>query len=203
MAEVALQVRTHAGVRLQGMDALSNEPPRDDELARFKVPLVAEEVRKKLRSLQRAFQQDAELFEEEELARRRENEERQELKRAEQARREEMERIERARREREREEVRRKAQARQAGETEQWWLVYQDKGGGTQREIAKVRSRLKRFEAIAKNSTAEGEKANADRLAEQARQKLAQLEAKLAGGDEQGDEQGDEEAAAAAEADEE
>ena len=57
VAEVALQVRTASGTKLMGIDALSNEKPTDSELARFKLPLEPEEVRKKLRGLERSFAQ--------------------------------------------------------------------------------------------------------------------------------------------------
>ena len=84
---------------------------------------------------------------------------------------------ERERKEREREEVRRKAAAntaqKEAGEA--WWLQYTNKAGDKEREIAKVRARLLRFRKIAESSTAEGERENAVRLAEQAEAKLAQL----------------------------
>ena len=52
-------------------------------------------------------------------------------------------------------------------ESDQWWLHFKSKPGGKEREIAKWRARLKRFEAIAANSSAEGEKANATKLATQ------------------------------------
>ena len=59
---------------------------------------------------------------------------------------------------------------------DQWWLSYQNKGGGKQREKAKWQARLKRFLQIAQSSTADGERENAQRLAEQAQAKLDSLE---------------------------
>uniref|UniRef100_A0A7S3EUI1 Uncharacterized protein n=1 Tax=Haptolina ericina TaxID=156174 RepID=A0A7S3EUI1_9EUKA len=187
VAEVALQVRTSSGSRLLGMDALSNEMPLPQELSRFKVPLQPEEVRKKLRGLERAFAQDAELFEAEELERRRQQETRAELKREEQIRREQAADEERERREQEREEVRRRLEQKKQVESDQWWLHFKSKPGGKEREIAKWRARLKRFEAIAANSSAEGEKANATKLATQAREKIDSL---LAAEEEQQEEEG-------------
>jgi len=88
IVEVALQVRTATGQRLLGLDALSNAPCPDAELDRFKakVPLDEKEVRKKIRSLQSAMQDHANLFEEEELRRHMEQDERLREKREEEAR---------------------------------------------------------------------------------------------------------------------
>ncbi|KAL3908826.1 MAG: hypothetical protein SGPRY_009649 [Prymnesium sp.] len=185
-----------------GIDALSNEKLTDAELSRFKVirsahpPLSAtlwtsnlpqptspnypEEVRKKLRALERAFAQDASLFEEEEMMQRREQEigpqsplgpfveYRAATKRAQEEANEQAAREETARREKEREEVRRKLQERMTqNDSDQWWLQYKP-GGGKARELAKWRARLKRFQKIANASVAEGEQENAKRLAKQA-----------------------------------
>lgn len=176
IAEVALQVRTQTGSRLIGLDALSNEPTSDGELAKFRVPLDPETVRKKLRSLQRAMQEESGLFEEEELKRRVEMDERLREKREEEARAKMLEEEERERKERERDEVRRRAAANKP-DTEAWWLKYNNKAGDKQREIAKLKARLGRFRKIAASSTADGERENAQRLAEQAEEKLQRLTA--------------------------
>jgi len=171
MSDIALQVRTQTGNRLVGVDTLSNEPCSDAELTKFKVPLDPEAVRKKIRSLQRAMQEDAELFEAEELRRRMELEERLREKREEEARAKMMEEEERERKERERDEVRRRA-ASSKQESEAWWLQYNNKAGDKDREIAKLKARLARFQKIAATSAADGERENATRLAEQAEAKL-------------------------------
>jgi len=67
MTEAALLVRTQTGNRMVDLTALSNVTCTDGELTRFKVPLEAEDVRKKMRSLQRAMQDHAEHFEAEDL----------------------------------------------------------------------------------------------------------------------------------------
>ena len=179
IADVALQVRTHIGNRLVGLDALSNEPITPAEMGRFKVALDPEAVRKKILSLQRAMQEDANLFEEDDMKRRYEQEERLRKSREEEKRREEKAEAEKARKERERDEARRRAAAQKQQEsTEAWWLQYQrDKPGDKAREIAKVKARLMRFRKIASTSEAEGERQNALRLAEQAEEKLRTLEA--------------------------
>ena len=150
----------------------------DVELKRFKVPLDEEAVRKKMRSLQRAMQDESQLFEEEELRRRMEQEERLRQQRESEAHAKAAAEEERERKERERDEVRRKAAAntaqKEAGEA--WWLQYQNKGAGNkEREIAKLKARLARFQKIAESSTAEGERENAMRLAAQAQDKLDTL----------------------------
>ena len=76
----------------------------------------------------------------------------------------------------EREELRHRAAQKAAMSGDQWWLSYQNKGGGKQREKAKWQARLKRFLQIAQSSTADGERENAQRLAEQAQAKLDSLE---------------------------
>ena len=174
-ADVALQVRTATGNRLVGLDALSNDPLKPVELDKFKVPLDPDVVRKKLRSLQRAMSEDAELFDEADRQARYEVEERMRAKREEEARVRQQQEEAEERKEREREEVRRRAQGNKGGSEEAWWLQYQTSAGDKQREIAKVRARLLRFRKIAESSTAEGERENAMRLAEQAEAKLAQL----------------------------
>jgi len=177
VAEVALVVRTASGSKLMGIDALSNEKPSDAELARFKVPLDPEEVRKQLRALERAFANDADLFEQEEMEQRHAQESKAEEKRAQQEAAEAAAREERERREAEREEVRRRMQEKMKdGETEQWWLQYKHADGGKARELAKLKARLKRFEKIARDSEQAGERENAARLAEQAREKIKDLE---------------------------
>ena len=173
--DLALIVRTTTGTRMVGIDALSNEPIKDDELKKFKVPLDPEQVRKKIRGLQRQMQDDAELFEAEELQRRYEQEERLRQQREEAARAKAAEEEAAERKEREREELRRRAAGHAKGNEEAWWLQYTNKAGDKEREIAKVRARLLRFRKIAESSTAEGERENAVRLAEQAEAKLAQL----------------------------
>ena len=80
--------------------------------------------------------------------------------------------------------MRRRAAARSA-DSEQWWLKYQHKEGGRERDIAKWKARLKRFEKIMESGEV-GERANAEKLAEQTRGKIAVLEEQLAaeqGGD--------------------
>jgi len=176
MVDVALQVRTSTGPRLVGIDTLSNETPSDAELTRFKVPLVPTDVRKKLQSIQIAMQDNSALFEEDDLRRKVEEDERLRQKREEAAYAEEMEREERERKEREREDLRRRQAERTQTETDQWWLQYQQKGDSKQREVAKWKARLARFQKIVNSSGAQGERDNAQRLAEQAELKLQQLE---------------------------
>ena len=62
--------------------------------------------------------------------------------------------------------MRRRAAAKSA-DSEQWWLKYQHKGEGKERDIAKWKARLKRFLKIAESTTESGECANAKKLAEQ------------------------------------
>ena len=81
---------------------------------------------------------------------------------------------ERERKERERDEVRRRAAANKQP-TEAWWLQYNKGGDDKQREIAKLKARLLRFQKIAESSTADGERENAQRLAEQTELKLSTL----------------------------
>ena len=190
VAEVALQVRTRTGTRLVDLTALSNVECTAKELEQFKVPLDPVLVRKKARSLQRAMQEESNLFEEEELRRRQEKEEQLRLKREEDARAREREEEERERKERERDEVRRRAAAPQK-ETEAWWLQYQTKAGDKDREIAKVKSRLARFKKIAASSTSKGERDNAFRLAQQAEAKLNSLMAENEENDGAGGEDGE------------
>jgi len=179
MTEMMLRVRTATGDKLVDLTALSNQPMTEAELAKFKVPLEPEVVRRKARSLQRAMLEDASLFEGEELRLRQEQEEKLRLRREEEARERQREQDDQERKEREREEVRRRAAAnKSAGEA--WWLQYQNTGDDKQREIAKLRARLARFRKIAASSTAEGESNNAARLAKQAEDKLEIL----MGGDE-------------------
>lgn len=96
--------------------------------------------------------------------------------REEQERAAEMQHEEQERKEREREELRHRAAQKAAMSGDQWWLSYQNKGGGKQREKAKWQARLKRFLQIVESSTADGERENAQRLAEQAQAKLDSLE---------------------------
>ena len=96
--------------------------------------------------------------------------------REEEARLKDLEDEARERKEREREEVRRKAAAHKP-DTEAWWLNYGTAAGGKEREMAKLKARLARFRKIAEGSTAEGERENAARLAKQAGDKLAVLQA--------------------------
>ena len=58
-------MRTSTGNRLIGLDALSNAQCTETELERFKVPLDESAVRRKIRSLQAAMHEQANLFEEE------------------------------------------------------------------------------------------------------------------------------------------
>jgi len=175
--DMALQVRTATGNRLIGLDALSNEPCTETELNKFKVPLDEETVRRKIHSLQVAMQNEAGLFAEEELRRRMEQDERWREMRVLEGRAKAAVVEERVRMERERDEVRRRAAANKKEDAgEAWWLQYQNKAGDKQREIAKLKARLLRFKKIAEGSTAEGERENALRLAEQAEAKLMQLE---------------------------
>jgi len=83
---------------------------------------------------------------------------------------------ERERKDRERDEVRQRAQQKTAISGDQWWLSFQNKSGGKEREKAKLQSRLSRFQKIAETSELEAERANASRLAEQAQAKLDSLE---------------------------
>jgi len=175
--EEALMLRTTTGPRTVGLDALSNEAPSDAEFARFKVNLEPALVRKQIRYLQQAMQECRELFEEEDLRRKIEEEEKLRAQQEAAAEREQREADERERKEREREDLRRRQAERSAaaGESEQWWLQYQQKGDNKQREVAKWKARLARFEKIANSTTAEGERENAQRLAEQAKQKVDSL----------------------------
>lgn len=170
VTDVALRVRTATGDRLVDLSALSNQSISEAELAKFKVPLDPEQVRKKARSLQRAMLEDSSLFEEEELRVRQEQEERLREKRDAELRAQEREEAEQERKEREREDLRRRAAANKQA-TESWWLQYQSTGDDKQREIAKLKARLARFKKIAASSTAEGERENALRLARQAEDK--------------------------------
>ena len=172
--DVALQVRTATGNRLIGLDALSNAQCTEAELSKFKVPLDEAAVRKKIRSLQLAMNDSANLFEEEELRRRVEADERLRDKREQEARAKAYAEEERERKERERDEVRRRAAANKQP-TEAWWLQYNKGGDDKQREIAKLKARLLRFQKIAESSTADGERENAQRLAEQTELKLSTL----------------------------
>ncbi len=178
VTDVALQVGTKTGNRLVGLDALSNEQPTDEELGRFRFPVDPVRVREKIRSLQRAMQDHAELFEEEELRARAEQEARLREKLEEEERLRRVEEEARERKEREREEMRRRAAAHKP-DTEAWWLKYgaASSAGDKQREIGKLKARLQRFNKIASTSTAEGERENAERLAKQAAAKLETLQA--------------------------
>jgi len=174
MTDVALRVRTATGDRLVDLTALSNLPVNEAELAKFKVPLEPHIVREKVRKLQRAMEDDADLFEDEELRVRKEQEERMRQKFEEESRAHEAEQAEQERKERERDEVRKRAAANKSSQ-EAWWLQYQHTGDNKQREIAKLKARLARFRKIASTSEADGERGNAARLAEQAEAKLDQL----------------------------
>lgn len=173
LVEMSLQLRTSVGTRLAGLDTLSNDAPSEAELQRFKVPLNPVHMRKHMRKVQAAMSEHAEKFDEQDLQRRAEEEER--LRRAREAE-EEAERAadeERERKGREREEMRRRAADKAAGggaaEPEQWWLSYNvTRGDASGREVAKWRARLLRFEKIAKATVAGGERENALRLAAQA-----------------------------------
>jgi hypothetical protein len=174
ICDVALKVRTQTGNRLIGIDALSNAPCTEPELGRFKVPLDPEAVRKKMRTLQRAMQEDSDLFEEQELRERAEQQAAAEKKREDEARARAAAEAEKERREREKEEVRRR-QAAHREDSDAWWLQYQTKAGDKEREIGKLKARLARFQKIVATSEAEGERVNAQRLAEQAQGKLDSL----------------------------
>ena len=178
MVDTALQVRTTTGNRLIGLDALSNVACTEAELNKFSLPLDESAVRKKIRSLQNHMQDHNNLFEEEELRRRLEADDLLRQKREAEARAQQAAEEAAERKEREREEVRRRAANNKIQEEggEAWWLQYQNRGAGDkQREIAKLKARLQRFQKIAESSTAEGEKENALRLAEQAEAKLNSL----------------------------
>jgi len=62
MSLPCFQLRTSVGVRLAGLDTLSNDPPTDAELERFRVPLAPLEVRQKLREVQARMAEHADLF---------------------------------------------------------------------------------------------------------------------------------------------
>uniref|UniRef100_A0A7S0IXY8 Plus3 domain-containing protein n=1 Tax=Calcidiscus leptoporus TaxID=127549 RepID=A0A7S0IXY8_9EUKA len=175
--DLALLLRTSTGERMVGIDCLSDQQPDDHELSRFKVPLEPAVVRQQIRALQRAMQESRNLFEEEDLRRKMEEEERLRAKQEAAAAQEQREADELERKEREREELRRRQAERTAAnsESEQWWLQYQSKGDDKEREVAKWKARLKRFEKIASSSAAEGERTNAKRLAAQARDKVEAL----------------------------
>ena len=178
IADVALMVRTHIGNRLVGLDALSNESISSAEMGRFKVPLDPEAVRKKILSLQRAMQEDANLFEEDDMKRRYEQEERLRRSREEEKRKAEKEEAEKAGKERDRDEARRRASAQKQQEsTEAWWLSTSAISPATRRARSPRSARLMRFRKIASTSEVEGERQNALRLAEQAEEKLRTLEA--------------------------
>ena len=177
MVDVALQVRTATGNRLIGLDALSNEQCTSVELDRFRVPLDEYVVRKKIRSLQSAMHEQGDRFAEEDMKVRQEAEDRLRAKREEEARLK-MEKEQREEeKEREREAARRKAAAsRPQAETEAWWLNFRgNQAGDKAREIAKLKSRIARFKKIVEASSASGERENAQRLIDQAEQKLASL----------------------------
>jgi len=189
ITDIMFQVRTQTGNRLVDITAISNVTCTDLELSRFKVPLDPEEVRKKIRGLQQAMRDESEHFEAEDLRIRQELEERMQQKLEEEARAEMLEEEERERKERERDEVRRRAAANKQENTEAWWLSYTNKGGDDkEREIAKLRARLTRFKKIADSSTADGERENARRLADQAEGKLNSL---LAAEEEEEEEEAD------------
>jgi hypothetical protein len=176
VTDAALRVRTATGDRLVDLSALSNQPVTESELSRFKVPLDPDVVRRKVRSLQRAMEDDQHLFDAEDLRMKQEQEERLRVQREEQERAREAEEREAERKERERDEVRRRAAANKGGEPQEaWWLSYQNTGDDKQREIHKLKSRLARFRKIAANSAAEGERKNAEKLALQAEAKLETL----------------------------
>ena len=176
VTDAALRVRTATGDRLVDLSALSNQPITESELSRFKVPLDPDVVRRKVRSLQRAMEDDQHLFDAEDLRMKQEQEERLRVQREEQERAREAEEREAERKERERDEVRRRAAANKGGEPQEaWWLSYQNTGDDKQREIHKLKSRLARFRKIAANSAAEGERKNAEKLALQAEAKLETL----------------------------
>jgi len=177
VTELALQIKMGNGnIRLHGMDCLSNEPFNQNEYDRFKSTIPIEVVRKKMKTLKQAMEQEHELFEEEEVRRVQEEAEKVKAKIQEQQKAEERAAEEQARKEREREEVR-QWQARKEGENEQWWLKYQQKGGGKDREIGKWKARLKRFQKIAQSSEQPGERENAEKLAQQAQDKIDALQA--------------------------
>ena len=184
VVDIALQVRTHNGVRLTGIDTLSNQAPSDAELDALRIPLEPTDVRKKIYKLETAMRDASDLFEEEELRWRAEAAERQAEAQAERQRAAELAQEERDRKERDREELQQRAARKSQGNEEQWWLKFQktDKGD-KEREMAKWKARLLRFEKIASSSAADGERDNARRLAEQAQQKIASLEAQAEAGD--------------------
>jgi len=174
--ELALQVRTHNGVRMTGIDTLSNQPPSDAELDGLRMPLDSAEVRKKIGKLQSSMQEFGERFNQEELRMQAEASDRLQSAQAQAARAEAAASEDRERKEREREEVRQRAAQKSAMSGDQWWLSFQTKSGGKAREKAKLQSRLSRFQKIAQSSELAAERANAQRLAEQAQAKLASLD---------------------------
>ena len=169
IAEYTLQVQTHLGTRLVGLDALSNEAPQDAEPARFRVPLDPREVRQKL-SAPSARWRTTGTLREADIRRRQEAEERfaRSATRKEQRK---LEAEERERRERERDEVRQRAAAQKAQDNDQWWLSYGN-ANDFKATRARAEARLKRFNTIATSSGAEGERENVRRLAEQAQAKI-------------------------------
>jgi hypothetical protein len=121
----------------------------------------------------------SDLFDSAEVARKAEEEERLRMAREAQWAAERQAEEERERREREREELRRRQADKAAGggDSEQWWLQYNVTGGDASgREVAKWKARLSRFTKIAKSSVSGGERDNATRLADQARNKIEQLQ---------------------------
>ena len=178
--DLALQLRTVTGVRLSGVDTLSNEAPTDEDLARFKVAIVPVEARRRLRTSANLMRDHSDLFAAEEMERAQREEERLRSLREAAARQEAEQKAERARREAERDDLRRRAAEKVQTQTESgnWWHAYVGKKVGDRgREIAKLRSRLKRFDDIIKRpTTTEVERANAERLARQCRDKLEWLE---------------------------
>ena len=153
------------------------------ELARFTLPIEPRQARIKLSALQQATLDHSELFDDAELKRKEEHHAKLNAQREAEAAKARAAEEERDRKEREREEVRRRAAERTAN-SDQWWLKYSHKGESKERELAKWRARLKRFEKIANDSTEAGERENATRLVEQTRAKIEALETKAGADDE-------------------
>ena len=168
IAEYTLQVQTHVGTRLVGLDALSNEAPQDAELARFRVPLDPREVRQKLSALKREMENHSELFEEADIRRRQEAEERLAAKRHEEAKQRSRGRGARAPRAR----ARRGAPVRRSeGSGQQWWLY----GNATKGSASSQSEGAPALQHDRHSSGAEGEREHA-RPSPSRRSKIDSLE---------------------------
>lgn len=179
VTDVMLMVKLSNQTRPWQMDQLSNKSFTPEEFGKAKVRVLSKDIHNKVRKLARAMEKESELFEREEVRRLQEEAAKTEKLREDKRRDEEQEEQRRQQKEREREEVKRWKREKEVeeggGGGDQWWVKYQNKNG-KEREIQKLKSRLKRFEKIAESSEQPGERENASRLAEQARTKLQQLE---------------------------